>query len=206
MDQVLNKLSDVKIIPVVKINSLTTVEMLGRTLIDNALPCVEITFRTKYASEAIKILRSNHPDMLIGAGTVLTTEQVDAAIYSGADFVVSPGFNPKIVKYCQQRGIVIIPGVSNPSLVELAIDMGLNVLKFFPAEVSGGVEMLKAMAAVYPVYYMPTGGINASNVDNYLNLNSVLACGGSWMVPTDLIDAGDWEEISKLIRDSRANV
>lgn len=137
--------------------------------------------------------------MLIGSGTVITTQQVDESIEAGVDFVVSPGLNPTTIKYCQQRGVQIVPGVNNPSLVEQAIELGLDTLKFFPAEPSGGVNMLKALTAVYPVSFMPTGGISPKNVNDYLALPAVFACGGTWMIPSDLIDDEKWEELGRLI-------
>ena len=167
---------------------------------ENGLPCAEVTFRTEAAVESIRLMREAYPDMLIGAGTVLTAAQVDQAIEAGVDFVVSPGFNPTTVKYCQQRNMPIIPGVNNPSLVEQAMEMGLKTLKFFPAEPSGGIPMLKALTAVYPVNFMPTGGVSPSNVNDYLDIKSVVACGGTWMVPTDLMDKGDWDSIAELIK------
>ncbi|WP_181397587.1 bifunctional 4-hydroxy-2-oxoglutarate aldolase/2-dehydro-3-deoxy-phosphogluconate aldolase [Vibrio sp. 11986-1-5] len=195
------RLAQIKIVPVIAINHAQQALPLAKVLMDNGLPCAEITFRTEAAQEAIRLMREAYPEMLIGAGTVLTTAQVDQAQQAGADFIVSPGLNPTTVKYCQQRGIAIVPGVNNPSLVEQAMELGLRTLKFFPAEPSGGVAMLKALSAVYPVKFMPTGGISAANVQHYLNLPSVVACGGTWMVPTDLMDKGDWPAIAKLVRE-----
>ena len=195
------RLAQIKIVPVIAINHAQQALPLAKVLMDNGLPCAEITFRTEAAQEAIRLMRGAYPEMLIGAGTVLTTAQVDQAQQAGADFIVSPGLNPTIVKYCQQRGIAIVPGVNNPSLVEQAMELGLRTLKFFPAEPSGGVAMLKALSAVYPVKFMPTGGISAVNVQHYLDLPSVVACGGTWMVPTDLVDKGDWPAITKLVRE-----
>jgi 2-dehydro-3-deoxyphosphogluconate aldolase/(4S)-4-hydroxy-2-oxoglutarate aldolase len=151
-------------------------------------------------------MRAEFPEMLIGAGTILTNEQVDQAIEAGVDFIVSPGFNPRTVQYCLDKGVAIVPGVNNPSLVEQAMEMGLRTLKFFPAEPSGGVGMLKALTAVYPVKFMPTGGVSLGNVDEYLSIPSVLACGGTWMVPTKLIDEGKWDELGTLVRDAVAHV
>jgi 2-dehydro-3-deoxyphosphogluconate aldolase/(4S)-4-hydroxy-2-oxoglutarate aldolase len=168
------------------------------------MPCAEITFRTPAAAQAIKNLRAAFPEMLIGAGTVLTSETVDEAIDAGVDFIVSPGFNPTTVKYCQQRNMPIIPGVNNPSLVEQAMEMGLTTLKFFPAGPSGGVAMLKSLTAVYPVSFMPTGGVSPANINEYLDIKSVLACGGTWMVPADLIDNQEWEKIGVLVKDAVA--
>ncbi|EEX38058.1 bifunctional 4-hydroxy-2-oxoglutarate aldolase/2-dehydro-3-deoxy-phosphogluconate aldolase [Vibrio sp. 2017_1457_15] len=195
------RLAQIKIVPVIAINHAQQALPLAKVLMENGLPCAEITFRTEAAQEAIRLMRDAYPEMLIGAGTVLTTAQVDQAQQAGADFIVSPGLNPTTVKYCQQRGIAIVPGVNNPSLVEQAMELGLRTLKFFPAEPSGGVAMLKALSAVYPVKFMPTGGISAANVQHYLDLPSVVACGGTWMVPTDLMDKGDWPAIAKLVRE-----
>ncbi|ELT7226616.1 bifunctional 4-hydroxy-2-oxoglutarate aldolase/2-dehydro-3-deoxy-phosphogluconate aldolase [Vibrio cholerae] len=194
------RLRAIKIVPVIAINDVAHALPLAKVLVENGLPCAEVTFRTAAAAESIRIMREVYPDLLIGAGTVLTTAQVDEAIAAGADFIVSPGLNPTTVKYCQQRNIAIIPGVNNPSLVEQAMEMGLRTLKFFPAEPSGGIAMLKALIAVYPVSFMPTGGINPNNAQEYLALKSVVACGGTWMVPTDLMDKGDWDTLAELVR------
>ncbi|EGQ8444757.1 bifunctional 4-hydroxy-2-oxoglutarate aldolase/2-dehydro-3-deoxy-phosphogluconate aldolase [Vibrio cholerae] len=194
------RLRAIKIVPVIAINDVAHALPLAKVLVENGLPCAEVTFRTEAAAESIRIMREAYPDLLIGAGTVLTTAQVDEAIAAGADFIVSPGLNPTTVKYCQQRNIAIIPGVNNPSLVEQAMEMGLRTLKFFPAEPSGGIAMLKALSAVYPVSFMPTGGINPNNAQEYLALKSVVACGGTWMVPTDLMEKGDWDTLAELVR------
>ncbi|MDE1253946.1 bifunctional 4-hydroxy-2-oxoglutarate aldolase/2-dehydro-3-deoxy-phosphogluconate aldolase [Vibrio aestuarianus] len=194
------RLKEIKIVPVIAINDASQAIPLAKVLVENGLPCAEVTFRTEAAVESIRLMREAYPEMLIGAGTVLTTAQVDQAIEAGVDFVVSPGFNSTTVKYCQQRNIAIVPGVNNPSLVEQAMEMGLCTLKFFPAEPSGGVAMLKALTAVYPVNFMPTGGVSPSNVQDYLSIKSVVACGGTWMVPTDLMDQGDWQGIAELVK------
>ncbi|MGL6262259.1 bifunctional 4-hydroxy-2-oxoglutarate aldolase/2-dehydro-3-deoxy-phosphogluconate aldolase [Vibrio sp. WXL103] len=194
------QLKQIKIVPVIAINDVAHAEPLAKVLVDNGLPCAEVTFRTPAAAESIAKMRTAYPELLIGAGTVLTTEQVDMAIEAGADFIVSPGLNPTTVKYCQQRNIAIVPGVNNPSLVEQAMELGLKTLKFFPAQPSGGVPMLKALSAVYPVSFMPTGGITPANVDDYLSLGSVLACGGTWMVPPEMLDNGDWDGIAALVK------
>ncbi|EEX64562.1 bifunctional 4-hydroxy-2-oxoglutarate aldolase/2-dehydro-3-deoxy-phosphogluconate aldolase [Vibrio metoecus] len=199
-NQLEKQLSAMKIVPVIAIKRSEDAVQLAKTLVENGLPCAEVTFRTEAAAEAIRLMRQAYPEMLIGAGTVLRTDQVDAAIEAGVDFIVSPGFNPTIVKYCQQRGVTIVPGVNNPSLVEQAMEMGLKTLKFFPASASGGTEMLKALNAVYPVKFMPTGGISAANIQDYLAISSVLACGGTWMVPGQLIDEQNWPEIGNLVR------
>ncbi len=195
------RLQQIKIVPVIAINDAAHAVPLAKVLVENGLPCAEVTFRTDAAQESIRLMRDAYPELLIGAGTVLTTQQVDQAISAGADFIVSPGLNPTTVKYCQQRGIAIVPGVNNPSLVEQAMELGLKTLKFFPAEPSGGVAMLKALSAVYPVQFMPTGGVNPRNVADYMAIPSVVACGGTWMVPSDLMDSGNWDEIARLVRE-----
>ncbi|WP_295899425.1 bifunctional 4-hydroxy-2-oxoglutarate aldolase/2-dehydro-3-deoxy-phosphogluconate aldolase [uncultured Vibrio sp.] len=195
------RLSEIKVVPVIAIKDASKAAKLAEVLIENGLPCAEVTFRTEQAFDAIKAMREAFPEMLIGSGTVLTTDQVDQSIEAGVNFVVSPGFNPTTVKYCQQRNITIVPGVNNPSLVEQAMEMGLRTLKFFPAEPSGGVNMLKALTAVYPVKFMPTGGVSPKNVNDYLAIPSVLACGGTWMVPNDLIDNEQWDELAKFVRE-----
>ncbi|OEF54897.1 bifunctional 4-hydroxy-2-oxoglutarate aldolase/2-dehydro-3-deoxy-phosphogluconate aldolase [Enterovibrio norvegicus] len=200
MKTIEQRLKEIQIVPVIAINDVAHALPLAKVLVENGLPCAEVTFRTEAAAESIRIMRDAYPELLIGAGTVLTTEQVDIAIDAGVDFIVSPGFNPTTVKYCQQRNMPIVPGVNNPSLVEQAMEMGLKTLKFFPAEPSGGVNMLKALSAVYPVSFMPTGGVSPTNVDQYLALKSVVACGGTWMVPTDMMDKGDWDGIAALVK------
>ncbi|MEI6860061.1 MAG: bifunctional 4-hydroxy-2-oxoglutarate aldolase/2-dehydro-3-deoxy-phosphogluconate aldolase [Shewanella sp.] len=198
------RLKQLKVIPVIAIENADDAVKLSQVLVENGMPCAEITFRTPAAAQAIKNMREAYPDMLIGAGTVLNSATVDAAIDAGVDFIVSPGFNPSTVKYCQQRGMPIIPGVNNPSLVEQAMEMGLDTVKFFPAEPSGGLSMLKALTAVYPISIMPTGGVSPSNINDYLSVKSVIACGGTWMVPSNLIDNQQWDEIGLLVRDAVA--
>lgn len=204
MSILLEQLSALKIIPVIAIKDADDAVALGQTLMDNGMLSAEITFRTPAAAESIRRLREAFPEMIIGAGTVLTTAQVDQAFEAGVDFIVSPGLNPRIVQYCQARDVPIIPGVNNPSLVEQAMELGLHTLKFFPAEPSGGLGMLKAMSAVYPVSFMPTGGISPSNVKDYLALPAVFACGGTWMVPTNLIDNREWQKIGALAKEAMA--
>ena len=204
MSPLLETLSTLKIIPVIAIQDADDAVALGRALLENGMPSAEITFRTPAAAESIRRLRDAFPEMIIGAGTVLTTAQVDQAIAAGVDFIVSPGLNPRIVQYCQARGVPIIPGVNNPSQVEQAMELGLKTLKFFPAEPSGGLAMLKAMSAVYPVAFMPTGGVSPSNVKAYLALPAVFACGGTWMVPANLIDNREWDKIGVLAKEAMA--
>ncbi|MEJ6123780.1 bifunctional 4-hydroxy-2-oxoglutarate aldolase/2-dehydro-3-deoxy-phosphogluconate aldolase [Vibrio sp. 2-Bac 85] len=200
------KLQALKVIPVIAIKDADDAVPLGKVLVENGMPCAEITFRTPAAAQAIKNMREAFPDMLIGAGTVLNTATVDAAIDAGVDFVVSPGFNPTTVKYCQQRNMPIIPGINSPSLVEQAMEMGLDTVKFFPAEPSGGVAMLKSLTAVYPVNIMPTGGVSPSNINNYLDIDAVIACGGTWMVPANLVDNREWDKIAELVKEAVASL
>ena len=199
MNEVLNKLHELGIVPVVVIDDAKDAVPLAKALIEGGLPCAEVTFRTAAAADAIKAIADNFPDMLVGAGTVLTTEQVDKAVAAGAKFIVSPGTNPKVVKYCVEKNIPITPGTCNPSDVEQALECGVNIVKFFPAEPAGGLKYIKAIAAPYvDVKFMPTGGINANNVRDYLAYNKIWACGGSWMVKGDLIKAGDFAKIKEL--------
>ncbi|MFV0502590.1 MAG: bifunctional 4-hydroxy-2-oxoglutarate aldolase/2-dehydro-3-deoxy-phosphogluconate aldolase [Lachnospirales bacterium] len=191
------------VIPVVVIDRVEDAKALGQALIDGGLPCAEVTFRTDAAEEAMKVLSREFPDMLLGAGTVLNAEQVDRAINAGAKFIVSPGFNPNTVKYCIEKNIPILPGVESPSQIEQAIEFGLDVVKFFPAEQAGGIKKLSAMSAPYVnMRFMPTGGINAGNINSYLSNSKVLACGGSWMVKGDLIKEGKFDEIAKLTKEA----
>ena len=203
MSNILNQLSKIGIVPVIKIDNVADAKPLAKALIEGGLPCAEVTFRTSCAKEAISIISKEYPEMIVGAGTVLTTEQVDDAIAAGAKFIVSPGFNPDIVRYCQSKGCPIIPGINNPSGIEQALSLGLKTVKFFPAEQSGGLAMIKAMSAPYGnVTFMPTGGISPANVCDYLAFNKILCCGGSWMVKPEMIAAGDFEGITRLVREA----
>ena len=203
MNAVLEQISKIGIVPVVKIDRAEDALPLAKALCAGGLPCAEVTFRTDAAAEAIKIMTTNFPDMCVGAGTVLNAEQVDAAVAAGAKFIVSPGLNPRTVKYCIEKNVPITPGTSSPSDIEQAIELGLDVVKFFPAEQSGGLAKIKAMAAPYVnMKFMPTGGINAKNLTSYLDFNKIIACGGSWMVPGDLINAGEWDKIEQLTREA----
>lgn len=203
MNAVLEQISKIGIVPVVKIDRAEDALPLAKALCAGGLPCAEVTFRTDAAAEAIKIMTDNFPNMCVGAGTVLNAAQVDAAVEAGAKFIVSPGLNPNTVKYCIEKNIPITPGTSSPSDIEQAIELGLDVVKFFPAEQSGGLAKIKAMAAPYVnMKFMPTGGINAKNLTSYLDFNKIIACGGSWMVPGDLINAGEWDKIEQLTREA----
>ncbi|ASJ41407.1 bifunctional 4-hydroxy-2-oxoglutarate aldolase/2-dehydro-3-deoxy-phosphogluconate aldolase [Vibrio vulnificus] len=207
MSSIKEQLKALKVIPVIAIDKAEDIIPLGKVLAENGLPAAEITFRSEAAVEAIRLLRETQPDMLIGAGTVLNREQAFAAKEAGATFIVSPGFNPNTVKACQEIGIDIVPGVNNPSTVEAALEMGLTTLKFFPAEASGGINMVKSLLAPYTdIELMPTGGINPANIKDYLAIPRVLACGGTWMVDKKLIEAGNWEELARLTREAVALV
>ena len=199
MNEVLEKIQEIGIVPVVVLDDAKDAAPLAKALCEGVLPCAEVTFRTAAAEESIRIMSEQFPEMLVGAGTVLTTEQVDRAVAAGAKFIVSPGMNPRIVKYCVEKGILITPGCANPSDIEQALENGLDVVKFFPAEPAGGLKMIKAMAAPYVgVKFMPTGGINQNNVRDYLAYDRILACGGSWMVKGDLVAAGEFDKIKEL--------
>lgn len=203
MNDIVKQLSMIGIVPVIKIDNAANAKPLAKALIDGGLPCAEVTFRTACAKEAISIIAKEYPEMIVGAGTVLTKAQVDDAIEAGARFIVSPGFNPEIVKYCQSRGCPVIPGINNPSGIEAALELGLETVKFFPAEQSGGLAMIKAMSAPYGgVTFMPTGGVSPSNVNDYLAFNKIVCCGGSWMVKPEMIAAGDFEGITGLVREA----
>ncbi|EGQ8045368.1 TPA: bifunctional 4-hydroxy-2-oxoglutarate aldolase/2-dehydro-3-deoxy-phosphogluconate aldolase [Vibrio parahaemolyticus] len=207
MSSIKEQLKALKVIPVIAIDKAEDIIPLGKILAENGLPAAEITFRSAAAAEAIRLLRETQPDMLIGAGTVLNREQAIAAKEAGATFIVSPGFNPNTVKACQEIGIDIVPGVNNPSTVEAALEMGLTTLKFFPAEASGGINMVKSLLAPYTdIELMPTGGINPANIKDYLAIPRVLACGGTWMVDKKLIEAGNLEELARLTREAVALV
>jgi 2-dehydro-3-deoxyphosphogluconate aldolase/(4S)-4-hydroxy-2-oxoglutarate aldolase len=199
MNEVLEKIGELGIVPVVKIERPEDAVPLGRALIEGDLPVAEITFRTAAAEQAIKNLAKELPELLVGAGTVLSVEQVKKATSAGARFIVSPGFNPKVVDFCVENGIPVTPGINNPTQIEMALERGLEVVKFFPAEPSGGIKFLKAMAAPYSgISFIPTGGINKENLNSYLSYNRVHACGGSWMVKSALISSGGFDEITRL--------
>jgi 2-dehydro-3-deoxyphosphogluconate aldolase/(4S)-4-hydroxy-2-oxoglutarate aldolase len=203
MHKVLEELRKIGIIPVIKIDDVEKAVPLARALVSGGIPCAEVTFRTAQGEEAMRRINREAPDILLGAGTVLTTEQVDKAAAAGAKFIVSPGFNPKVVARCVEKGIPVTPGCSNPSDIERALEHGLEVVKFFPAEQSGGLDYLKAVAAPYPsVRFIPTGGINARNIAAYTAFGKILACGGSWMVSADLINAGEFGRITALCREA----
>ena len=203
MSGMIKELYSIGLIPVIKIDNAEDAVPLAKALIDGGLPAAEITFRTPCAADAIKRITDAYPEMLVGAGTVLTTEQVDAAIAAGSKFLVSPGLNPKTTAYALSKGIPMLPGCANPSDIEAALELGLKTVKFFPAEAAGGLKMLKAMAAPYgQLTFMPTGGINAENLLDYLKFNKIVACGGSFMVKDELVKEKKWDEITALTKDA----
>lgn len=198
---IFEKLHNYGLVPVIKITDVKNAVPLAKALAKGGLNCAEITFRTACAKEAIKAVTDALPDMLVGAGTVLTPEQADEAWEAGAKFIVSPGLNPRVVKHCIDKGYPILPGCATPSEVEQAIELGLKAVKFFPAEAAGGLNMIKSMSAPYgSLKFMPTGGINEENMLSYLSFNKIIACGGSFMVKDSLIDAGKFDEIEALTR------
>lgn len=201
MNTVLGELENIGIIPVIKIDNIDNALPLATALYNGGLPCAEITFRTPEAEEAIRVISNKFPQILVGAGTVLTTEQADRAIEAGARFIVTPGLNPQVVRHCQARGVPITPGTANPGDIERALELGLDIVKFFPAEVNGGIKAIKALSAPYSsIRFIPTGGVSPDNFCSYLDLDEVLACGGSWMVPPSLINSGKFDEIETLVR------
>ena len=191
------------VVPVVVLEEAKDALPLAKALVEGGLSCAEVTFRTEAAEESIRLMSEKYPEMLVGAGTVLTTEQVDRAAAAGAKFIVSPGFDPEIVDYCLEKKIPVFPGCITPSEVAQAVKRGLQVVKFFPAEQAGGVAMIKAMAAPYTmVKFMPTGGISAKNLKDYLSFGKILCCGGSWMVKGDMIRNGEFDKIRELTKEA----
>lgn len=207
MHSVLEQIRRIGIVPVVKIDRPEDALPLANALCEGGLPVAEITFRTAHAKQAMEIIRDQCPQMLVGAGTVLTTAQVDDAVEAGAKFIVSPGLNPEVVRYCLQKGVPIVPGCANASDIECALSLGLDTVKFFPAEPLGGLKMLKALAGPYVnVKFMPTGGINADNICSYLAWEKIVACGGTWMIDSKAVAAGDFETIKALTRKAVQNM
>lgn len=203
MNEVLKNLGQYGIVPVVVLNDSKDAKPLADALCEGGLACAEVTFRTEAAAESIRIMTEKHPEMMVGAGTVLSTQQVDEAVAAGAKFIVSPGLNPKVVSYCMEKNIPVTPGVATPSEMEQAIELGLNLVKFFPAEPSGGLSMINAVSAPYTMLkFMPTGGINPTNVKEYLKSDKIFACGGSWMVKGNLIDEGNFDKIKELTKEA----
>jgi 2-dehydro-3-deoxyphosphogluconate aldolase/(4S)-4-hydroxy-2-oxoglutarate aldolase len=207
MHKIFQRIHELGIVPVVKIEKAADALPLGQALLAGGLPLAEITFRTSAAEASIKHLSQELPELLVGAGTVLTVDQVKRAVSAGAQFIVSPGFNPQVVDYCVENDIPVTPGINNPTQIEMALQRGINLVKFFPAEASGGLALLKAMSAPYPeVRFIPTGGINPDNLCAYLSHPRVQAIGGSWMVKAGLIASGHFSEITRLTREAIATM
>ncbi|MBQ9919625.1 MAG: bifunctional 4-hydroxy-2-oxoglutarate aldolase/2-dehydro-3-deoxy-phosphogluconate aldolase [Clostridia bacterium] len=204
MDSIFEKISSIGVVPVIKLNNPEKdAAGLAKALCDGGVPVAEVTFRAAGAAKAIKLMSEAQPDMLVGAGTVMCEAQVDEAIEAGAKFIVSPGLDIELVKYCQQKGIAVFPGCTTPTDYHAAYRLGLKVVKFFPAEQSGGLAKIKAMAAPFPMFkVMPTGGISLKNLGEYLACPTICACGGSYMVTADLIDNQKWDEITALCKES----
>lgn len=203
MNDTLKILQKIGIVPVVVLNDAKDALPLAERLVRGGLPCAEVTFRTAAAEESIRAMAKAYPEMIVGAGTVLSCEQADRAIDAGAKFIVSPGFNPKVTEHVLKKGVPMTPGVCTPTEIEAALQFDLDVLKFFPAEPSGGLKMIKALAAPYVgLKFMPTGGISAANVRDYLSYDRIVACGGSWMVSGNLVKEGKFDEIEALVREA----
>lgn len=206
-EQVLDKIEKQRVVPVVVIDNSERAVPLAKAVYLGGINCIEVTFRTPAAEESIKLIHNALPDMLVGAGTVINTEQAQKAISAGASFIVSPGFDPEIVKWCSDRNIPVIPGVSTASEVQIAVKMGLKVLKFFPAEVAGGVKMIKSLCGPFPmVKFMATGGISLENIGEYAACSHIAAIGGSWMVKASLINEENWEAISGACNEAVENM
>ena len=203
MNDVLQQISNIGIIPVIAIEDAEQAVPLARALVAGGLPAAEVTFRTAAGEEAIRRIAKEVPEMLVGAGTVLTKEQADRALSAGAQFIVSPGFNPEVTRYVIEKGALMMPGTATPGEMEQAMSMGLDVVKFFPAEQNGGVAKLKALAGPYTnLRWMPTGGVNTKNMKDYLGFDTIVACGGTWMVKKDLINGQKWDEITAICKDA----
>lgn len=204
MNNIFEKITNTGVVPVIKLNNPERdAARLAKALCDGGIPIAEVTFRAAGAAKAIKLMLEAQPDMLVGAGTVLCESQVDEAIEAGAKFIVTPGFDVHLVEYCKEKGIAIFPGCTSPTDYHAAHRLGLKVLKFFPAEQSGGISKIKAMSAPFPMFkVMPTGGISLKNLFEYISCPVICACGGSYMVTADLIDGGKWDEITELCKKS----
>ena len=203
MSEVLKQISEIGVVPVIAMTDVEKAVPLAKALLAGGMPCAEVTFRTAEGEECIRRIAAEVPEVLVCAGTVLTTDQATRAVKAGAKFVISPGLNPKVLGFCKDNGILMVPGCANPSDMETALEFGLDTVKFFPAEQAGGLDYIKACAAPYSsLKFMPTGGINAGNLGKYIGFNKIVACGGSWMVTKDLIDSGNFDEITRLCKEA----
>jgi 2-dehydro-3-deoxyphosphogluconate aldolase/(4S)-4-hydroxy-2-oxoglutarate aldolase len=203
MHEIFEKIAQLKIVPVITLHDAGKAVPLAQALIDGGLPCAEVTFRTAAAAEGIAAMANAFPGLMVGAGTVLTPAQADAAVAAGAKYIVAPGLNPAVVRHCQGIGVPVLPGVMTPSEIEQGMELGLTHLKFFPAGAAGGAAMLRALAAPYKaVRFLPTGGISKANLHEYLSLKCVFACGGSWMVKEELLEENNFAEVTRLTREA----
>lgn len=203
MDNILQRIHEIGVIPVIAIDDAEQAVPLAKSLAEGGIPAAEVTFRTAAGEEAIRRIAQNCPEVLVGAGTILNEKQCSRAITAGAKFIVSPGYNEGVVFYCREREIPVLPGCVSATEMTRAVNAGLEVVKFFPAEQSGGLDSLKALAPVFPMLkFMPTGGVNTENLLEYLSYDRILACGGTWMVKKDLIEGGKWEEIIRICREA----
>ncbi|MCR4691411.1 MAG: bifunctional 4-hydroxy-2-oxoglutarate aldolase/2-dehydro-3-deoxy-phosphogluconate aldolase [Lachnospiraceae bacterium] len=198
------ELAKKRLVPVLEITDVNQVDPISEILLETGIGCAEITFRTAAAADAIRAMSQMYPEIITGAGTVLTKEQVDNALAAGAKFLVSPGFDREVTSYALSKNAVIFPGIITPSELQGALSLGLDHVKFFPAEAAGGLKMIKALSAPYgAVRFMPTGGINAGNIKEYLSFDKIFACGGSWMISKALLKEGDYDTIRKLCKEAR---
>ena len=205
MQAILKQIEKIGVLPVIKIEDAKNAVPLAKAIVDGGLPAAEVTFRTAAAEDSIRAITEAYPDILVGAGTVLTVEQARSAISAGAKFIVAPGLNPTVVDFCLEQGILMMPGIATPTELEAAMSKNLKVVKFFPAEAIGGLKYLKSMSAPYGgIKFIPTGGINAGNILDYLEFEKVLSCGGSWMVKTDMIANQEFGKITKLVAEAVA--
>lgn len=203
IDEVVEQFGNIGIVPVIKLDKVENAEKLAKALRDGGINCAEVTFRAKGADEVIARMVKAYPDMMVGAGTVLSCEQADAAFAAGAKFCVAPGLNPKVVKHCLEKGIPFAPGLSSASEIEQAMELGLDFVKFFPAEQAGGLAYIKSVCAPYSsMRFMPTGGVNADNLNSYLAYNKIVCCGGSWIVPAKALAEENWAEITRLCKEA----
>ncbi len=198
---------NIGIVPVVVINNEESAVGLAKALVKGGLPTAEVTYRTAAAEGAIKRMVAEVPEIIVGAGTITSVEMAQSAVNAGAKYLVSPGFNPKVVQWCLDNNVTIFPGVTSPTQIEQAMEMGLETVKFFPAEAAGGIPMLKSFSSPYSkIKFMPTGGISENNVNDYLKLKNVIACGGSWICPSDLIDNGEFDKIEEFCKKAVAKM
>lgn len=203
MSDVMSVIKEKRIVPVVRLDRVEDALPLAKALLDGGLPVAEITFRTEAAEESIRRIHKAYPEMICGAGTVINCKQAEAAVGAGAAFIVSPGFSREVTEYAVEKHVPVFPGCCTPAEIMYALEYGLSVVKFFPARQYGGLDTIKALAAPFPgVWFMPTGGVSAANLKEFLNCDKIYACGGSWMVAPELIEAGNFKEIEKLTREA----